>query len=818
MRCDQIPPFRLITYPSPASGIFKKASITKRLAFPGADNIFCSVIPCPLSFLSGIQTGIMKKILTRFLLPLMCSCCFKGLFSQNKQIDSLLNVLATAKEDTAKVNTLNNLSRKFYESAEWAESKKYADDALLIAQKIGFKKGTANAFNHIANAYANQSNDDEALKNYFASLKIREEIGDKRGIANSYNNISRIYFGQGKYPEAMKNNLAALKIGEEIGDKALIGNSYNFIGHICLTQGSYSEALKNYFATLKIRKEIGDKAGVAHVSQNIGVVYDAQGNYSEALKSYISSLELSEEIGDKLAIAGCYHEIGTTYREMGNYSEALENSLAAIKISKEIGAKNIIAASYISVGTINIALKNYFDARQFLNDGLSLSKEIGSNEYIKDSYGRLVELDSATGDYSLALEHYKLYTLYKDSLLNETNNQQIAQMKEQYESEKKDKEIIQLESDKTKLESEKQIGALLLKAKQDSLGIVEAEKEKIKLENDKVKLENEKIQAFNLYSQQQIELLGNEKKIQQLQIDKDQAEYAIQKAEADKKQEQLTVLNKEKDIKDLQLRKQKQTKNYFLAGLVLFVILSFFVYRNYQNQRKVNQLMNVAYAKDKAELELQSLRAQLNPHFMFNSLNAIQELILKEDFDNSHTYLARFAKLLRMLLENAEKPFVPLNSEIDFLELYLSLEKLRIPDLQFSIKVDPAINTGDTLLPNMVLQPYIENALWHGLSQKIGEKNVELIIDKQNGAVIYSVKDNGIGRRKAAEFKSLYRKEHKSKGMELLTKRFKLLHEEFGSEIKTQVNDVMNNGEAGGTLVSIYVPNSISLAKRIEVV
>jgi LytS/YehU family sensor histidine kinase len=163
-----------------------------------------------------------------------------------------------------------------------------------------------------------------------------------------------------------------------------------------------------------------------------------------------------------------------------------------------------------------------------------------------------------------------------------------------------------------------------------------------------------------------------------------------------------------------------------------------------------------------------------------------------------------------------KNPFVPLNSEIDFLELYLSLEKLRVPDLQFSIKVDPKIIPGSTFLPNMVLQPYIENALWHGLSQKTGKKNLELIIDKQNGAVIYNVKDNGIGRTKAAEFKSLYRKEHKSKGMELLSKRFKLLHEEFGSEIETNISDVMNNGEVGGTLVSITVPNSISDNEKIN--
>ena len=227
-------------------------------------------------------------------------------------------------------------------------------------------------------------------------------------------------------------------------------------------------------------------------------------------------------------------------------------------------------------------------------------------------------------------------------------------------------------------------------------------------------------------------------------------------------------------------------------------------------KRRSEELLIKASQKQMAELELQSLRAQLNPHFMFNSLNAIQELILKEDFENSHTYLARFAKLLRMLLENSENPFTPLQKEIDFLQLYLSLEKLRLPDLQFSITTDASIDKEQTFIPNMILQPYIENALWHGLSHKSSDRKLELNIRKQNGSVIYDVQDNGVGRKKSAELKSLYRKDHKSRGTELLTKRFKLLNDEFGTDIRAQVNDVINNGEIGGTRVSIMVPDALT--------
>ncbi len=174
-----------------------------------------------------------------------------------------------------------------------------------------------------------------------------------------------------------------------------------------------------------------------------------------------------------------------------------------------------------------------------------------------------------------------------------------------------------------------------------------------------------------------------------------------------------------------------------------------------------------------------------------------------------------FAKLLRMLLENAERPFIPVQRELDFLQLYLSLENLRIPDLQYSITVDPVINTEKAIIPNMILQPYIENAIWHGLSHKKSNKKLDIRITKPNGMVEYVIEDNGVGRKKAAELKSLFRKEHKSKGMELLSKRFKLLAREYGSDIRAEYTDVMNKDEIAGTRVTIRVPMVFSTEIKI---
>jgi tetratricopeptide (TPR) repeat protein len=618
----------------------------------------------------------MKKIVTFWLLYFFQAVAA----AQNKEFDSLRNILATAREDTVKVNTLNALSRRLWRTSESRQGLKYAEDALLIAKELEFKSG----------------------------------------VADSYNSIGMHYEYQGNYPEALKNHLAALKIAEEIKNKQLIAYCYIWIGSVYEEQGRshpntslrtelFDQALKNDFASLKIYEEIGNKWETASCYNDIGVVYKDQGNYSGALKNFFISRRIAEQIGDRKMIVIIFSNIGDVYMMLEDYFEALKYHFICTKIAEEIGDKKDLSDSYEGIGTIYAKLKKEPEARQFLSKGLSLAKEINNKETIVSAYETLQKLDSVAGKWNGAYQNHKLFILYRDSLTNEENTKKIIQVQMQYEFDKKE----------------------------DSL--------------------------------------TNQQLLTQIKLD------------TQKKQEYL-----------------------YWGGLALLATLGFFIFLSLRNQKKVNRLMIDVNAKEKAELELQSLRAQLNPHFMFNSLNAIQELILKEDFDNSHTYLARFAKLLRMLVENAEKPFIPLQKEIDFLRLYLSLENLRIPDLKFSIETDPSINSDATLIPNMILQPYIENAIWHGLSHRDGNKKLQINISKFNGAVQYDIEDNGVGRKKATERKSLYQKEHKSKGMELLTKRFKLLSEEYGSDIDTEVTDIVNNDEVTGTKISIIVPDSLS--------
>jgi serine phosphatase RsbU (regulator of sigma subunit) len=322
----------------------------------------------------------------------------RGMVAQTKQVDSLKQVLQTAREDTNKVKILLRLSKKLYLTGSYDTSLLYADQGLILSKKIGYKIYIANAYNSLGNIYWLRGNYPASLKNHLASLKIREEIGDKKGIAICYNNIGILYRAQDNYPEALKNHFASLKIKEEMGDKEGIASSYN----------------------------------------NIGVIYSSQGNYTEALKDFFASLKITEEIGDKKGITNSYTNLGDIYINLGNYTEALKNNYAALKIEEEIGDKEGIEISFANLCIAYTKLKNYALAEQYGKKSLKLATEIGDLDGIKEANQNLSEVYVAIGKPKEALEAYKAYIITKDSLLNEENTKKIVQQQMQFEFDKKE--------------------------------------------------------------------------------------------------------------------------------------------------------------------------------------------------------------------------------------------------------------------------------------------------------------------------------------------------------------------------------------------
>lgn len=218
-----------------------------------------------------------------------------------------------------------------------------------------------------------------------------------------------------------------------------------------------------------------------------------------------------------------------------------------------------------------------------------------------------------------------------------------------------------------------------------------------------------------------------------------------------------------------------------------------------------------------AELEAKAIRAQMNPHFIFNSLNAIQETIVTEKVDKAYDYLSRFSKLLRMVLDNSEKNFISLKSELEIILLYLSLEALRFSQsFTYSIDSDEELDKDDIYIPSLLLQPFVENAIWHGLSNKEGEKKLHLHFKEKDGNLVCVIQDNGIGRERAAAIKSnkLGAGRFESKGTKLALERVEILNRERPGSATIETIDLYDeNGIAAGTRVVITLATDFKIIK-----
>lgn len=242
---------------------------------------------------------------------------------------------------------------------------------------------------------------------------------------------------------------------------------------------------------------------------------------------------------------------------------------------------------------------------------------------------------------------------------------------------------------------------------------------------------------------------------------------------------------------------------WFICLCLLLAIFAAFLFV----RRRIQQIRAKAFVKQQmTELELKALRAQMNPHFIFNSLSSIQDSILSNKTEAAAKYLGKFSKLIRMVLENSGRKFITLREEANYLQLYLELESFRFDDFTFDIKYAENVNADFLRLPPMIIQPYIENAIRHGLAHKDGEKKLSVDFYLENEVLTAAVTDNGVGRIRSAEINSTRPGSHRSMGMDLTTERLALFKD--GETDRVTVADLYDkDGAAAGTKVIIKLPS-----------
>ena len=241
---------------------------------------------------------------------------------------------------------------------------------------------------------------------------------------------------------------------------------------------------------------------------------------------------------------------------------------------------------------------------------------------------------------------------------------------------------------------------------------------------------------------------------------------------------------------------------FFLLILLAVSVISIRISRWLQKRKQELNKMNEQVAR----VELASLRSQMNPHFIFNSLNSIHKYIWENKQEDASEYLTKFSKLVRMILENSKEKEIPLSKELEGLQLYIELEHRRCNHkFDYSITVDPAINSANVLIPSMIIQPYVENAIWHGLVQKEGSGNLRISIAQGINQLNCIIEDDGIGRKKAAEIKAQKQDVHKSLGLDITQERLNLLNKESGGISSVQIIDI-DEGSHTGTKVILQLP------------
>jgi serine phosphatase RsbU (regulator of sigma subunit) len=392
-----------------------------------------------------IPACCLKRILV------LCFIIYGSLLSiaQTPHIDSLSSLLKIAKEDTIKINLLNELARAYlFELNDINKVYIYGAQELKLSRKLKYKKGIAYGLMHVGIFKRSHGDYKEAIAYAEKSLVLMKELGDKKGEGSSYINLGLGYSDMSDLAKAIDYTLKGMMLKEEIGDKNGVAAAANNLGNIFVSQNNIKEGLKYHFKALKIGLEMNNKVHISVAYDNIGRILADQGKKDEALEYFKKAAKISEELDDKMGMASNYNNIGIVYFEKNKINEAFAYQLKSLKIAEANKDKNAITTAYNSLGAIHVKKKNYPVAISYFNKAIRISKEIDLKQGILKGYYNLMDAYKQLNNSEEALHYLDAYHNLNDSVLNKDNFKQLAELSTRYETEKKEKEILLLTKDK----------------------------------------------------------------------------------------------------------------------------------------------------------------------------------------------------------------------------------------------------------------------------------------------------------------------------------------------------------------------------------
>ncbi|WGD35415.1 histidine kinase [Olleya sp. YS] len=509
---------------------------------------------------------------------------------------------------------------------------------------------------------------------------------------------------------------------------------------------------KNYQESLAIYNSLKPEnlSNWQHVlrQEGLGDVYVKTKDNKKATTAYKDGLKVASENNIQSKITDLNSKLGEVYNEEGEKEMAedlLENSV-------------VLAAKENKTREVEQKVK----FADFQNVNRSYDAEIQTRkEIIKDIDA--IEKDSIIDNESAITKQKQNYKIGNAYFLQKDYEEAIPYLEKSIAEADKREDLI------VKKDATKKISDVYLEAGNIDKARLAFEEYTKTVDELYIKKEQEIAQAARFNKR----IVEKQNRINTLETDRKLTLSQVELSDEKNKRQQLIIYS-------------------LIGGLLLLALTAYLMYKYIKQQKLANNL-----------LALKSLRSQMNPHFIFNALNSVNSFIATNDERTANKYLSDFSKLMRAVLENSEEDFIPLEKEIELIELYTKLEHFRFKDkFDYTIKVDNTIDVEAYKIPPMLLQPYIENAVWHGLRYKEEKGVLAISISKKRiGEIEITIADNGIGRKKSKSLKTENQQKHNSKGLGNIKKRVSILNEMYKDKVDVFIDDNGNQGDVGTKVV-----------------
>lgn len=561
---------------------------------------------------------------------------------------------------------------------------------------------------------------------------------------------NKLYSQTTNVAQEVQTESKKLKKAVDTKDESAQADSYYNIGETFFSDGNFSKSEEYFTRSKNLYEKLNDKSNIEKVSRRLAQSQEKQNKITPAIINYSRAAETGNSKRTKMVNSNDAARLSSPSQDVK--AEAIQNN---IDISKKDNDKGYLAESYSQMADVNIQEKNIPKAEENLNNAYKLSKKEAPQQALEINQ-KLTDFYVENKKFDKAIEAKK--KILKEDFVKENSQKEVEQIQE-------------LADIYIKKNDAGEAIALLKK----SYGIALEKGHTLEAQKSVRKLDSLYNISKNIDASVQLyrDFLG---KLPDL-VSKDKS--LVDKKILEDTEQRISQLEKEKQLKDELIRK-KNVFNYSLIGvLVLLTILVIFIFRTLKKVQTKNK-----------KIALQSLRREMNPHFIFNSLNSVNHFIATNNELEANQYLTKFSKLMRGVMENSTEDFIPFQQELDLLQNYLALEKTRFADkFDYEIFVDENLNMQSLKIPGMLVQPFLENAIWHGLRYRADKGFLKLNFEKDEQYLKITIEDNGIGIEESKKQKTIHQKNREGRGMKNTLERISLLNDLYKQNIECKITD-----------------------------